>query len=174
MTHNSIIKKRVRQCRISQLRGGVRADDWKTRRIEEAKLDKNTRLVPQDVLVGDLVALDANDNDKHCFDPLSGRLNSREHVVHLDGVSERDDELIDESFLAISSRNRFERDVGRKKLADEALGVERPDTLRALTAHHGRHIDEMRIRRHGCQRLVKVAGQFRIHMRIEDRIEFRL
>lgn len=154
----ALIEERVRQCRISQLGRGALADDWKTLGVEQSKLDENTCLVPQDVFIGDLVIFDSNDHDKHRFDPLPGRLNSGQNVVHLNSVSERDDELIDESFLAIRSRNRFESHVWRKKLANEALGVERPDAMRALTADHGRDIDEMRIWHHGRQRLVEVAG----------------
>ena len=155
--HLALIEKRVWQRRISQLGGGTRANDWKTFRIEQAQLHEHTRLIPHDVLVGDLVTFDPDDHHEHRFNPFPCGLDSWQHPVNLACVRERDDELIDQSFLAVCARHRFKRDVRRKKLADQAFRVERPDASRTLAANHGWHVHEMRIRRHRSQRLVKVA-----------------
>jgi len=112
----ALMDERVRQRRISQLGGGTRSNDWKASWIKQAQLNEHTRLIPQDGFEGDLVAFDTDDHDKYRFHASSSRLNSWQDVVHLDGVSERDDELIDETFLAVRARNRFEHDIRREEL----------------------------------------------------------
>src|SRR5262249_32314528 len=114
----AFIEERVQQCGISQFCDAARAGNRETSWIEEADLHEHTRLIPYDVLVGDLVAFDADDYDEHRLDPFPGWLESGQHPVHFAGVRERDNELIDEPFLRIGSRDPFERDVRRKELAD--------------------------------------------------------
>ena len=65
-----------------------------------------------DMFVGDFFTLDSDDYYEYCLDPFAGGLYSWQHPINLAGVGERDDEFINESFLAVSAGHGFKLDVG--------------------------------------------------------------
>ena len=58
--------------------------------------DEERRLVPVDVLVRDLAVLEAHDDAEREPHRAARRRDSREQLVHLDVVREREDELVDD------------------------------------------------------------------------------
>src|SRR5258708_35541490 len=65
-------------------------------RVEQADLDEHARLVPVDVLVRDLVAVDLDDGHESELDGLARRLHAGEQPVDRGRVREPDHELVDE------------------------------------------------------------------------------
>jgi len=59
-------------------------------------------------------------------------------------------------------------------MTNEPFGIEPANSLRTLTADHGGNNHGTRIWGHRRQCFVEVASQFRLQMRIEDRIKFRV
>ena len=58
------MEERIRQRRVSQLGGGPGTDDGETLWIEQTQLHQNTRLVPEDVFMGNLAVLESNDTER--------------------------------------------------------------------------------------------------------------
>src|SRR4051794_19455601 len=85
-----------RQARVEYLARLLDAADREACGIEQPDLDEHARLVPVDVLVRDLVAVDADHGAKRELDPLPRRWDAGEQPVDLGGVRECDHELVDE------------------------------------------------------------------------------
>ncbi len=68
--------------------------------IEQAELNEHRRLIPIDMLVRELAVAEVDDHDRRDFDMFVGGRNAGEHPIHRDGMSELEDELIDDAILA--------------------------------------------------------------------------
>ncbi|MDZ7736637.1 MAG: hypothetical protein U5P41_11445 [Gammaproteobacteria bacterium] len=80
-------------------------------------MHEDVRLVPENVLVGHLVAFYTDDHDKDHFDTLAGGIDAWEHPIDLGGVRKGNDKFIDKPFFTVGPRDRLELYVGREELA---------------------------------------------------------
>src|SRR6266436_4250433 len=71
------------QTGIQNLPGGLRARHGQGGWVEKTELNEHGRLIPVDVLVGELPVAELNDDDKGDFHPLAGWRHAREHPLHL-------------------------------------------------------------------------------------------
>src|SRR5215813_14786567 len=81
--------------RAKHLRGDFAAAN-RQGSIEHIELDEDGRLVPVQVLVHDLVAVEPDDGDERNFDVLASRGNAGQQPVHAGRVSESNDHLVDD------------------------------------------------------------------------------
>lgn len=88
------------ESRIEDLASALDAHNGQRVGVKETDLDKHTRLVPVDALIGDLAIAEADNDDKRHLDPLASRGNARKHPVHLDGMGERVNHLVYQLVMA--------------------------------------------------------------------------
>jgi hypothetical protein len=68
--------------------------------IEQSQLHKHAGLIPVDVLMHKLVALELHDRDRRNLHGAPGGFDPGQHPVHHRGVGETHDELVDNGTLA--------------------------------------------------------------------------
>src|SRR5262249_18458431 len=123
-----------RLSRTKHLRGDFAAAN-RQRSIEQIELDEDRRLVPIQVLVHDLVAVEPDEGDERTFDVLAGRGNAGQQPVHAGRVSESNDQLVDDLVMTDGPRDGEDLDVQRQ-LRQEVLRVEVPDVVTPAGADH--------------------------------------
>src|SRR5438093_11690489 len=88
---------------IENLARAFHTSDRQLGRIEQSNLNQHRCLVPVNVLVSQLAISESNDSDQRHLHAFSGRINSRQHPIHLDAVSE----LEYRSVLLVACADRF-------------------------------------------------------------------
>src|ERR1700678_3415527 len=82
-------------------------------RVEQAELNQHRSLVPVNMLVYQLVALELDDGHRGDFHGPTGRRNSRQHPIDHRGMREVDDEFVHDRVRANRAANRRQTEVRR-------------------------------------------------------------
>ena len=146
----------------------------KISRVEQADLREQRRLIPVDVLVGELVALELRHDAERQPHVPARRSDARQQLIHRDVVREREDELVDHLLVADRPRDGRDLDV-RGPLADEVPTVEATHFLETNPSGHHRHVVDIRVvghRRHGG--LEVQVNELRGDVLVEDPADVRL
>ena len=141
--------------------------------IEQPDLYQHAGLIPVDVLVRNLPILEADDDRDRHFHALARRGHAGQQPVDRRRVGEADNDFVHDLIGAHGARHIRHRHVRRKELADKMVAVERPHTVAADAADHGRYVVQMRIVGHRRHRGIEIAGEFGVHMALEQ-IDHRL
>src|SRR5712691_12957596 len=108
------------QARIQNLFSRLNTDDWKLCCLNQTKLRQHRSLVPIDVFVRQLAVAKVDNDDQGNLDVLAGRLNARQHPVHLDRVRELENHFVNHAIDADRARDRRHRSV-RRHLRNETF-----------------------------------------------------
>ena len=89
----------ARQRSVEHFACGLSAGYGKAIGIEKTQLNEHTGLIPVDVLMHEFVALKLHYGDRRNLNSAPGRFDAGQHPVHLAGVSEANDEFVDDGTL---------------------------------------------------------------------------
>src|SRR5919109_414399 len=154
--------------RIEQVLGLLSAGDRQLGRVEQPYLHQERRIVPVDVLMSHLVALELRHHADWKAHRPTGRSYPWQKVVHLDVVCERNHNLVHELVITHCARDGRDLCVPRP-FADEVISVEPADTLTPTPASHHRHLVDVGIVGHRRHCRVEIPlGELSCHVLVED------
>ena len=128
-----------------------RAGDRKIGRVECPDLGQQGRLIPIDVLGGDLVTFECHHNHEWYLHLATSGCDAGEPERHLNGMGESDDQLVNDSLSADCSRHLLDLGVtwpGR----DERVSMDRVELIGVSTAREHRHMNDRRMIHHCLHR----------------------
>ena len=85
---------------VEHVLGLLGGGDRKPCRVEQPDLHEERRLIPVDVLVGELAVVELRHDAERQPHVPARRSDPREELIHLDVVREREDELVDDLLVA--------------------------------------------------------------------------
>src|SRR5690606_32711696 len=114
----------------------------------KADLYQDRRLVPVDMLVHNLVALERDDADQRYFDVTSGGGNARQHPLNLAVVGKAHNAFVHDAIGTHRSRNGDRMHVGGV-IGYEVVAIEAMELDLAVAADQGGNMIDVRLGNHG-------------------------